>query len=128
MCVRACVRACVRVRARACVPVCVCVCVCVCVGGGGVVKRPVVPSCAVDGRSRILSIIIVIITDMQVRLAVHARDERGTTSPQPFHGGSVGPQHPLLHQRYLQLRGLLHHGLSLPTHLLGTVRQEDHEE
>ena len=79
------------------------------------------------GALEILFIIIIII-DMQVRLTVHAGDERGTTSPQPFHDGSVGPQHPLLHQRHLQLRGLLHQGLSLPTHLLGTVQQEEHEE
>ena len=42
---RECVRACVRVRA--CVYVCVYVCVV-----SVIVKRPVLPPCAVDGRSR----------------------------------------------------------------------------
>ena len=42
-------RMCARARARA--RVCVCVCVCVCVVSV-IVKRPVLPPCAVDGRSR----------------------------------------------------------------------------
>ena len=45
----ACVIACVRARERE--SVCVCVCVSVCVVSV-FVKRPVLPPCAVDGRSR----------------------------------------------------------------------------
>ena len=40
----------------------------------------------------------------------------------------MAPQHLFLHQRHLQHRGLLHHGLSLPTHLLDPVREEDQRE
>ena len=62
---------------------------------------------------------------MQARLALHPDDERRTTSSQLFLRGSLGDQRLILHQRHLQLRGLLHHGLSLPTDVLGTVRQEE---
>ena len=47
MCVCVCVCVCARARAR----VCVCVCVCVSVVSV-IVKRPVLPPCAVYGRSR----------------------------------------------------------------------------
>ena len=51
MCVRAC--ACVFMHVCVCVRACVRVCVCVCVCVFSVsVKRPVLPPCAVDGRSR----------------------------------------------------------------------------
>ena len=40
----------------------------------------------------------------------------------------MAPQHLFLHQRHLQHRGLLYHGLSLPTHLLDPVREEEQRE
>ena len=40
----------------------------------------------------------------------------------------MAPQHLFLHQRHLQHRGLLHHGLSLPTHLLDPVWEEEQRE
>ena len=52
VCVCVCVRACVREWVRACVRVCVCVVVVVVIVIVVVVKRPALPPCVVDGRSR----------------------------------------------------------------------------
>ena len=65
---------------------------------------------------------------MQDRLALHTKYERRPKSSQLLHDVPVADHRSLLRQLHLQLRGLLHHGLSLPTNLLDTGRQEERED